>query len=121
MESALPKLLSDQQDDLLRLLGHIYLRHGRAAHSAILFHAIHALRPDDRFIARALACSWVRSGKAREALPLLDLLLERGDRSPLTHLLRGQALSCMGRSAESSSAMRLFVDARAGAADHKGG
>ncbi|MGV3655206.1 MAG: tetratricopeptide repeat protein [Noviherbaspirillum sp.] len=117
MEAALPRVLSAEQDDLLRLLGYIYLQHGRAAQSAILFHAIHALRPDDRFAARALACSWLRSGKAREALPLLDLLIERGDRSPLVHLLRGQALSQMGRRAESFQAMRLFVSARAGAGE----
>ncbi|MDB5839530.1 MAG: hypothetical protein JWQ23_1482 [Herminiimonas sp.] len=114
MDSAMPQTLADDQGDLLRLLGYIYLQNDRPSQAVILFHAIHVLDPNDSGIAKSLACAYLRSGKPEDAVPLLDTLLARGDASPLTHLLRGQALARMGRPDESSISMRCFIRARAG-------
>jgi len=101
------------QKDLLRILGYSYQRNGRVEQAAIIFAALHALDPDDGFVARSLACAYVRSGKPEQALMLLDRLLDQGDASALTHLLRGQALGLLGRIAEAARAMRFYVAARA--------
>lgn len=110
--TALKELLSDDQHDLLRLLGFVYLQNGKPQPAATLFHALHLLDPTDSSITRSLACAYVRSGKAEEALTLLDALLQHGDTSSLTYLLRAQAFSFMGHLAEAARAMRFFVQAR---------
>jgi predicted Zn-dependent protease len=108
--------LGSEYQDLLRILGYVYLQHGRPERAAILYHALYALSSDDPQVAQSLACAYIRSGKPQDALPILDHLVERGEPSALTYLLRGQALASMGRMAEAARAMRFFVEARKEAA-----
>ncbi len=111
--------LPEEQRDLLRILGYSYHHNGRWEQAAILFSALNALDPDDAFAAKSLACAYVRAGKAEQALPLLDRLVEQGDASAVTHLLRGQALEALGRLAEAARAMKFYVAARADEAHTK--
>jgi tetratricopeptide (TPR) repeat protein len=113
--SALPA----EQRDLLRILGYSYHHNGRWEQAAILFSALNALDPDDAFAAKSLASAYVRAGKADQALPLLDRLIERGDSFAITHLLRGQALEALGRLGEAARAMKFYVAARADEAHTK--
>jgi predicted Zn-dependent protease len=101
------------QRELLQMLGYSYQRNGRSEQAGIIFAALHTLDPDDAFVAKSLACAYVRTGKPEQALLLLDHLLDCGDASALTHLLRGQALGLLGRVAEAARAMRFYVAARA--------
>lgn len=105
--------LPPMQKDLLQILAYSYQRNGRAEQAGILFAALHALDPDDSFVAKSLACAHVRGGKPEQALLILDRLLDGGDSSALTHLMRGQALGLLGRIAEAARAMRFYVAARA--------
>ena len=58
------------------------------------------------------ARTFAPASRSRRLL-LLDRLLDCGDASALTHLLRGQALGLLGRVAEAARAMRFYVAARA--------
>lgn len=105
-------VLPRAQRDLLRMLGYSYQRHGRTAQAAVVFGALHALEPDDAFVAQSLAHAHLTCGKPKPALDLLDRLLDRGDTSALTHLLRGQALGQLGRLPEAARSMRFYIAAR---------
>ncbi|NKI94075.1 tetratricopeptide repeat protein [Rhizobacter sp. SG703] len=99
--------------DLMRLLGHLYLRHGHSAHAAVLFDALHKLDPLDALAARSLAYSRLQEGRPEEALAPLQRLLDHGDGHAVTHVLHAQALLALGRTADSARAMRAYVAARA--------
>ena len=98
--------------DLMRLLGHLYMRHGHAAHAAVLFDALHDLDPLDALAARSLAFSRLQNGQPESALAPLQHLLDHGDHHAVTHVLHAQALLALGRTADSALAMRAYVAAR---------
>lgn len=108
--------LSRRQKDLLKLLAHTYLQHGKPDRALVLLHALHALAPNDTLNEKLLAYAYVRSGRPYEAMLLLDLFVERGEAGPEVHLMRGQAYAQMGRMSDAAWAMRHYVDARS--ADH---
>ena len=101
--------LPQEQKDLLCILGYLYQQHGRSSHAAILFAALHALDPEDTFVARSLAHAFIGSGQPEDALAILDALLDRGDTAALTHVLRSQALVQCGRLPEAARAMRFYL------------
>lgn len=111
--SASRPALRREQVDLLRMLAYSYERNGLPARAAVLWSALHALWPSDAMFAKSLAFAQLRSGKPEQSLALLDALLDTGDTSALTHLLRSQALVQTGRLAEASRSMRFYVAARA--------
>jgi predicted Zn-dependent protease len=99
--------------DLMRLLGHLYLRFGQHARAGVLFDALHDLDPLDADGARSLAFSRLQEGQPEAALVPLQHLLDHGDHHAVTHVLHAQALLALGRTADSALAMRAYVAARA--------
>jgi predicted Zn-dependent protease len=110
-----PQALSGRQQDLLRLLAHVYLQHDKPERAVVLLHALHALAPGDALSEKLLAYAYVRSGRPHEAMLLLDPLLERGGVGPEVHLMRSQAYGLMGRMSDAAWAMRRYVEARSAA------
>ncbi len=105
--------LRREQVDLMRILAYGYERNGLPARAVVLWAALHALWPQDVQITQSLAFARLRSDKPELALSLLDGLLDAGDASALTHLLRSQALVKSGRLVEAARSMRFYVAARA--------
>jgi len=105
--------LRREQVDLMRILAYGYERNGLPARAVVLWAALHALWPQDLRISQSLAFARLRSGKPELALALLDSLLDAGDASALTHLLRSQSLVKIGRLVEAARSMRFYVAARA--------
>jgi len=110
--------LTPEQRDLLKLLGYLYLRYGCFDKAVVLFEALLLQNPQDDHAAHSLACACVRTGRYDSALAQLDRLLDGGDFSALTYLLRGQALSALGRREEAARSMLLYMDARTRAQPH---
>lgn len=106
------EVLSGRQKDLLKLLAHTYLRHGKPDRALILLHALHALSPNDTLNEKLLAYAYLRSGRPYEAMLLLDAFVDRGEAGPEVHLMRGQAYAQMGRMSDAAWAMRHYVEAR---------
>jgi tetratricopeptide (TPR) repeat protein len=104
--------IAPQQSELLSLLGYLYLRYGRLDKAVALFEALLVMDPMNSHAAQSLACAHLRRGRPDVALRHLDRLLDEGDFSALTYLLRGQALSRIGRREEAARCMMLFVAAR---------
>lgn len=99
--------------DIMRLLGHVFLLHGRPDQALVMLRAICVLAPDDHRAMRSLALAAIRSGQAGEAARVLDRLRDAGDPSPVLHLLDGQALAATGRQVEAERAFSQFSVARA--------
>lgn len=99
--------------DVMRLLGHVFLLHGRPDQALVMLRAICVLAPDDRRAMRSLALAAIRAGQSGEASRVLDKLRDSGDPSPVLHLLHGQALAATGRHAEAECAFNQFTAARA--------
>jgi Flp pilus assembly protein TadD len=99
--------------DVMRLLGHVFLLHGRPDQALVILRALCVLAPDDNRAMRSLALAAIRAGQAQEASRVLDQLRDSGDPSPVVHLLEGQALTAAGRHAEAQRAFDQFTLARA--------
>jgi len=104
--------LETAQRELLELLGFVYLQNARPEKAETVYAALVALEPRNPRYALSLACAQVRCGKAEAALANLDRMLERGDISAPVHLLRGQALTSLGREPEAQRALNAYVAAR---------
>jgi predicted Zn-dependent protease len=98
--------------DVMRLLAHLFLAHGRPDQAITLLRAVRVLAPGDLRAAKLHALASIRCGKADQALQLLDQLLDGGDPSPVIHLLRGQALAGCGRAADAQRAFHDFTVTR---------
>ncbi len=105
-------VFSDTQRELLHVLGYLQLEHGDAGKSATIFDVLCEISPFDPLMALSHACGLLRSGQAAAALASLDRLNFTGEDLTLAWLLRGQALSRLGRVAEAARAMRMFIRQR---------
>lgn len=107
--------MTSEQQDLLKALAFLYLRHGqnRRALTLILLAARHA--PDDVGVLRTLAYAFVANDAPEEALDVIERL-ERldfaggADRTRL--LLKARALLHAGRRVEAKAVFRQFVETR---------
>lgn len=95
--------------DVLRLLGHMYLRYGRAEPALILLRALCLLAPHDQRAQRALVRAAIMAGQTEEALRTIDHLRDEADPSPVLWLLEGQALSALGRRTEALAVLERFA------------
>ena len=105
-------VFSDVQRDLLRILGYLQLQHGHAGKAATIFDALSATLPTDPLLALSHACALLRSGQPADALATLEQPIFTNEHLTLAWLLRGQALSRLGRVAEAARAMRMFIRQR---------
>jgi predicted Zn-dependent protease len=104
--------LTTDERVLLELLGYIYLQNARPEKAETIYAALAALDPRNPHYTLSLACAHVRCGKGDQALTQLDRMLERGDISAPVHLLRGQALTRLGREPEAQRALKAYLAAR---------
>jgi Flp pilus assembly protein TadD len=104
--------LNKDSIDVMRLLGHVFLLHGRPDQAIVMLRAVCVLAPDDQRALRSLALAAIRSGQGGEATRALDKLRDNGDPSPVLHLLQGQALAASGRHNEAEQAFNQFAAAR---------
>ncbi len=115
MDSLHPAVFTDEQRDLLRVLGYLQLQHGNTGKAAAIFDALAATCPTEPVLALSHACALLRSGQAAAALAVLEASGTQefsGPHLTLAWLLRGQALSRLGRVAEAARAMRMFIRQR---------
>lgn len=98
--------------DVARLTAHALLVHGRAEQALVLLRALCLIAPEDVRLQRSLSLAATRAGRPTEALRALDRLRDRGDPSPVVHLLQGQVMAGAGRHAEASRAFDDFALAR---------
>src|SRR4051812_28970431 len=105
--------LTNDSLDVMRLLGHVFLLHGRPDQALVMLRAVCVLAPDDHRAMRSLALAAIRAGQTGEASRVLDKLRDSGDPSPVLHLLHGQALAATGRHTEAERAFTQFTAARA--------
>lgn len=103
---------SDESLDIIRLLGQMYLLHGRPEKAVILLRALCILNPGDRRAMRSFARAAIKSGQVGEAMRSLDQLRDSGDPSPVVYLLQGQALAALGRHTEAEQMFTEFYTAR---------
>lgn len=94
--------------DVLRLLGHMYLRYGRAEPALVLLRALVLLAPHDQRAQRALVRAAIMAGHTDEALRAIDHLRDEADASPVLWLLEGQALAALGRRSEALAVLERF-------------
>lgn len=105
--------LHPEQRELLRVLAYSYLQHGHASRALPLLRLLCEVDPLDRQAQESLACSLIRMRRGQEALEVLETLAQNHAASPLTWLLRGQALLLLGRMREAAGNMKRFVAQRA--------
>lgn len=113
MTSLIPMPVPAAHLELLNLIGYQHLQNGRPQRALRIFEAMQALAPDNVQYGLAAACASLRCGQAEEALKTLDGLATSQTHEALAWLLRGQALTQLGRMAEAARAMRLFIRRRA--------
>jgi len=109
----LETVTSNDPLDVLRLLGHMYLRYGRAEPALALLRALCLLAPHDHRAQRALVRAAIMAGQTDEALRVIDQLRDEGDPSPVLWLLEGQALAAVGRKSEALAVLERFSAQRA--------
>jgi hypothetical protein len=112
--------VTDDQRDLLALLGYFYLQNARPERAEAVYAALAVLVPAEPQYRLGLACAQVRAGKPDAALSVLDRLLEMGHLVPMLHLIRAQALVALDRQAEARRAMSAFVAAMPARPDEPG-
>ncbi len=100
---------SEGESDTLRVLGLLLLQHGMPARAAAVFDALSAVFDDDQQIKLSHACALIRSGSPDEALSVLENVFPTPDDPAVAWLLRGQALSHIGKPLEAARAMRMFI------------
>lgn len=103
---------STEELDTLRLLGHMYLRYGRAEAALALLRALCLLAPHDQRAQRALVRAAILAGQTDEALRMIDQLRDEGDPSPVLWLLEGQALAALGRREQAQAVLAQFTSMR---------
>lgn len=103
---------SEAELDTLRLLGHMYLRYGRADAALALLRALCLLEPGDLRAQRALVRAAILAGQSDEALRMIDQLRDEGDPSPVLWLLEGQALAAIGRREQAQTVLAQFTALR---------
>lgn len=106
-----PGLKSDQRD-LLVFLAFRHLQCGKPANAAEIYNVLAAIDCTDPTLIYALSYAYLRCGRPALALQHLDTLKPMAAHDPLIWLLRGQALSLLGRSSEASKSMRMFIRLR---------
>lgn len=107
--------MTPDQQDLLKALAFLYLRHGqnRRALTLILLAARHA--PDDVGVLRTLAYAFVANDAPDEALDVIERLEKldfAGGADQMRHLLKARALLHAGRRVEARAVFRQFVEIR---------
>src|SRR5690554_6761559 len=91
-----PPALRDEQRDLLRMLGYAYLQNGQPDAALPLFRLLYGADSSDAHAAESLACALLRLQLADEAVNVLERLVRDNLATPLSWLLRGQALARLG-------------------------
>ncbi len=107
--SSLPDIQQAEHEDLLRLLGFLLLSCGHVEKAALAFDVLHLLAPDDEQVVLSLSYAWIRSGRSFDALQLIDSVSSPIQDPATLALLRGKALSKLGRGIEAARAMRTFT------------
>jgi len=100
------------QKDLLLLLGFRHIQTGNMSEAIAIFEVLAVLSPNEVKITQTLVYAYLKIGNLDSALTELDKLDDQANIDPLTWLLRGQALSRIGRTAESAKAMRMYIRLR---------
>lgn len=104
-----PSAFSGEASDTLRLLGLLLLQNGRPARAAMVFDALSAMNDDDQQLKLSHACALIRSGDPSKALSVLEHVFPNPADPAVAWLLRGQALSLIGKPLEAARAMRMFI------------
>ena len=100
---------SGEESDTLRLLGLLLLQNGMPARAAMIFDALCVVFHDDQQLKLSHACALIRSGDPVAALSVLDTVFPAPADPAAAWLLRGQALSQIGKPLEAARAMRMFI------------
>lgn len=111
VQSPSPSLTLDQQD-ILWLLAWAWLQHRQPERALPLYRLLHRLLPDNDRILHGLSMTLLQVGEADAALPMLDNAIRSERGSAMTWLLRGRALSALGRMPEAARAMRMYAGLR---------
>lgn len=106
--------MSDDEQNLLQLLGFVYLQCACPDKAAVVLAALNVLHPGQAKVLLGLALAQLRSAKPQRALETLDQLAMAGGVDEAFHLMRGQALYALQRPEEAASAMRSYMHLRAG-------
>lgn len=106
---ALQDALSGDDTDTLRLLGIIMLQNGLPIRAAIILDVLCELFEHDQLLLLSRAYVLIRSGEPGAALASLEKVFPDPTDPALAWLLRGQALSQLGRPLEAARAMRMFI------------
>lgn len=104
--------MTEDEQSLLALLGHVYLQNSRPDKAAVVLAALDVLAPGQHRVLKALALAQLRSEKPNRALDTLDRLALAGGVDAAFHLLRAQALTALGRAEEAQHAMKTYIDLR---------
>lgn len=112
--------MTPDQQDLLKALAFLYLRHGqnRRALTLALLAARHA--PEDVGVLRTLTYAFIANNAPEEALEVIERLekLDFADGAEqIRQLLKARALLHAGRRVEARKVFRQFVEARRAHAD----
>jgi hypothetical protein len=103
---------AEQTFDALRLLGILLLQNRMPSRAAIVFDVLCDFFDKDQQICLSYAYALLRSGEPAAALTVLDSVFPTPDDPALAWLLRGQALSQVGRPLEAARALRMFIHHR---------
>jgi predicted Zn-dependent protease len=100
---------SQAHRDMLQLLGHVHLHNGHPQKAAVIFEVLTELLPQQSQLKLCLARALLLAGDELNALRTLQNFPEEAGNQAVCWLMRGQALSRLGRVAEAAGAMRMFI------------
>lgn len=102
----------DEELFLIAERGHLLHQQGRLQEAAVLFEGLLAIDPRNRYCAHALAVIRMKTGRAEDAVTLLDRQLAIQPNDDDTRIVRCEALIECGRLDEARNEWRLLWSRR---------
>ncbi len=97
---------------LLHSLGYIYANHGQTKRALVLQLLASRLEPENRYLLRTLAHTFLSDGAPERALAVISRLRALEEDDPSLDLLQSRALWMAGQKAEARRFFQYFIQRR---------
>ncbi len=109
--------MNPAQEDLLRVLAHVYLEHQRPEKAIILLEALAVFHPGARHLLKPLALAYLAAGRYEDGATAAQRFLNGaadGETVAPMYIIESRALWALGRKEDARRSVRRFIEARAG-------
>ncbi|CAM2065499.1 Tetratricopeptide repeat protein [Sulfidibacter corallicola] len=107
--------MDEQEKEFLSLLGYFYLRNHKIDKAGILFRALLELYPNDAYLQRALAYTYLQQGKFEQCLLMADRFLDNpgsGSGKTEAFFIKSKALWGLGREDSARAMLNRYIEER---------